>query len=315
MTPLPPNRPLAETTAAPPSKSAEAQADGPQVRNNARQGASSHKKPAPSKGKGKAIEIEDDDDPRPEKGKTTENSFIYVDPYAEGAEDDYDEEELMMEEMEDDEDGPGEEEQRDEDGKGAEKERRGRQPRRQLKKGPVPAAGVSEIQALGDEFRARAAQLAIKYEKTRGTIIRMAGFGIRSSRASSVWNEFQSWFAEKYAKELEDGQFVPLLISAVRLTFVLIVPPEEHRRRKMQKWNEVMEGVAKDDDEEKRRRMEPLNAELAELRKDSKDPEVVYRTAPSRIRAACRQFTDLVSRAITIRPFIVTDCAFAGAIV
>ncbi|KAJ3473176.1 hypothetical protein NLI96_g13101 [Meripilus lineatus] len=243
-------------------------------------------KPAPSqskKGKERAVELFDDDD-----------------DLAGGDEDDYEIDGIQFDQdpdgdEDDDEDAGGEaNDQADKDGgadenedAGADEHEHGQTKPKGYQKGQLTDAQRKEIQALGDEFRAKIAALETKFNKSRSYLMRVAGFEIRPSRARNPYNDFQEWYAIVFSEENEG-------LGAV-----------ERKKKTRRAYLDLMHGLGENDHEEKDRRMEHIREDIERFRSEAKDSDEVKSFASTRVRGAIKQFTELAQSYCTLDDMVI----------
>ncbi|KAJ3487647.1 hypothetical protein NLI96_g3412 [Meripilus lineatus] len=247
-------------------------------------------KPAPSqskKGKERAVELfDDDDDLAGDDQDDYEIDGIGFDQNLDGDEDDDDDEDQEQ-------DAGGEaNDQMDKDGGADENEDGGADEDGQTKtkgyrKGQLTDAQRKEIQALGDEFRAKIAALESKFNKSRSHLMRVAGFEIRPSRARNPYNDFQEWYAIVFSEENEG-------LGAV-----------ERKKKTRRAYLDLMHGLGENDHEEKDRRMEHIREDVERFRSEAKDSDEVKSFASTRVRGAIKQFTELAQSYCTLDDMVI----------
>lgn len=236
------------------------------------------------KGKGKAIEVDEDSEPTSREDEL------------EGIRKALDDDEIGIE-FEEDGDG-GDEEDGNEDGEDGGNVGRSKK----FKKGPVSSEMKAEIQALGDEFRAKIDHFAALLGKPRSVINRIAGFELRPSRAPNMFNDFQAWYAIKFRDENVDCVYrFSRCLRCFADNVVILVSSKERQEKMLAAWKDLMRGVAKDDREEKALRMKSAYEDLEKFKLDMKDSDDVKKYASTRVRGAIQQLNELVST--SLRPF------------
>ncbi|KIM54119.1 hypothetical protein SCLCIDRAFT_31365 [Scleroderma citrinum Foug A] len=76
---------------------------------------------------------------------------------------------------------------------------------RYFKPGRLPANAIKKAQALGKHTTEEAQSIADEYGKSLGTIMGAAGLSAKATRAESVWNMHQAWYADAYPKDAGEG--------------------------------------------------------------------------------------------------------------
>jgi len=74
-------------------------------------------------------------------------------------------------------------------------------PRVRYVTGPLSEEAQEEVQKLGEETKARADDLARKYRKSPGVIMRMAGLGVQNARQrDNIANKHKTWYSHYHPK-------------------------------------------------------------------------------------------------------------------
>ena len=70
-----------------------------------------------------------------------------------------------------------------------------------IKPGRLPMEAIRKAQALGRRTTEKAEAIANEYGKTLATIMAAAGLSTKATRAESVWNMHQAWYASAHRKK------------------------------------------------------------------------------------------------------------------